>query len=293
MAVLNVTPDSFSDGGELGTLERVVERAREAVEAGAAVLDIGGESTRPGAERVAAEEQIGRVVPAVTAIREAGMTVPITVDTTLRGVAEAALDAGADAINDVSAGEESSGGTVALAAERGCGICLMHRLRAPDADKYSDRYDERGRPDYGERGDDGGGDDGGEGEDAVVRAVRAALLGAASRAEAAGVVHERVCLDVGLGFGKTVEQNVALMRAAGVFVSLGYPVLFGASRKSFIGALSGVEDPGRRVSGSVGAAVSMAERGARLLRVHDVRAHAEALAVSWAITNDERPVRHT
>lgn len=270
MGVLNVTPDSFSDGGQLSSIERVVERARAMVSAGVDVLDVGGESTRPGASRVGDGEQIARVVPAIRALRDAGIAAPVTIDTTLASVAEAALDAGADAINDVSGGEESGWDVARLAGERGCGLVLMHRLVAPGSDVYSHAYVRE--PMYG-----GG----------VVGAVRDALVARADRAVSLGVAAAGVCVDPGLGFGKSVEQNLALMAAAGVFASAfggrGHAVLWGASRKSFVGRLTGVEEASGRVAGSVGVACAVLGRGGRWFRVHDVRAHREALDAAWGV----------
>lgn len=264
MAILNVTPDSFSDGGELADDAAVVERARRAVAEGADILDVGGESTRPGAARVGEEEQIARVVPAVRAIREAGIDAPITVDTTRAVVALAAIDAGADGVNDQSAGIED-GAMLEGAASRGAGIVLMHRLAPSDRDSRSDRY--ASAPVY---------------EGGVVRAVRAFLASRIAAAHRAGIAAEAIAVDPGLGFGKTVEQNYALMARMRELASLGTPVVCGASRKSFIGAASGVAEAGQRTSGSVAAAVAMRLGGGAIFRVHDVRAHAEALRVADA-----------
>lgn len=268
IAILNVTPDSFSDGGQIADTEHALRRAREALEEGADMLDIGGESTRPGAQRVDAQEQIRRVVPAIEAIRAAGIDCPISVDTTRAAVARAALDAGADAVNDVAAAREDED-MLPLAAERACGLILMHRLRPPDADRYSHRYT-ADAPDYSEQG-------------GVVAAVRAFLRRRADAALTAGCDPEAIVLDPGLGFGKTVEQNLALLTAAETFTSLGFPLLSAASRKSFIGHLSGVDRPAERVAGSIAASAAHLFAGARLFRVHDVREHAEALRVGWAI----------
>jgi len=304
--VLNVTPDSFSDGGRWSSAEAVAAAAREAEAAGVSVLDVGGESTRPGAERVAAAEQIRRVSPAIRAIREAGVGLGVTIDTTLAEVASAALDAGADAINDVSAGEESADGTLRLAAERGCGIVLMHRLRAPDADVYSHEY--RSEPRYDADGTGAAGDAGGQGVDGtevvdgtegvdgkeaarrsvgegggglpgVVVAVRHRLVAHAERAAGMGVAREAVAIDPGLGFGKSVRQNVELLRHAGAFVEMGWPVFAGASRKSFLGKLTGVAEPGRRLGSSLGAAAALHAGGVRLIRAHDGAEHVELLRV--------------
>ncbi|USO00332.1 MAG: dihydropteroate synthase [Phycisphaeraceae bacterium] len=270
MAIVNATPDSFSDGGRHNDPSRAVDAARAFVAVGADMLDVGGESTRPGSQRVQADEQIRRVVPVIRAIREAGVDTPISIDTTLAAVAWAALDAGADAINDVSGGEEDPD-LVALAAERACGLILMHRLVPPERDRYSDRYDEA--PAYGD----------------VVEAVRADLGRKAEAAIAAGCDPESIVLDPGLGFGKTVEQNVELVQGSAKLMSLGYPLLGAASRKSFVGRLSmGPMDrdppgPADRLGGSIVFSLAQLARGVRLFRVHDVREQARALRAAWAI----------
>lgn len=275
MAILNVTPDSFSDGGMLPTPHAAADAAERAVGEGADVLDMGAESTRPGAERVPAAEQIRRLVPAVRAVRSRGgalASVPISVDTTLAEVASAALDAGADAVNDVSAGTEDAA-MLTLAARRGAGLVLMHRVAPPGTDRYSDQY--AAAPISGD----------------VMDAVRGFLLGRARAAEGAGVPRGAIVLDPGLGFGKTVEQNLELIRRTGELAGLGYPVLSGVSRKSFVGrAMLRPEDratgtpppPAERVPGSVGLSVAHLVAGARIFRVHDVRAHAAALRAAWA-----------
>jgi dihydropteroate synthase len=236
------------------------------VDEGADMLDVGGESTRPGAARVSVEEQVRRVIPAIEAIRGAGITAPISVDTTREAVARAALDAGADAINDVSGGTEDPA-LLDLVAERHAGLVLMHRLRAPNADRYSDQYG-GSAPVY---------------EGGVVEQVLKTLRDLAREARDAGVAAESIVIDPGLGFGKTVEQNFALIAATGRFASLGYGVLCGASRKSFIGKASGVEDPASRVEGSMAASVAQRLAGGNIFRIHDVGDHARALRVADAI----------
>lgn len=266
MGVLNATPDSFSDGGDHLDPASAAAAGEEMIEAGAAILDVGGESTKPGSERVGPEEQVARVVPVIEALRDGDATrsVVITIDTTLSVVAEAALDAGADAVNDVSAGREDPA-ILELVASRGAGLVLMHRLRAPDQDQYSDRYVQP--PVY----------------DDVVDEVRAFLDRHAARAEAAGVSPDAIVVDPGLGFGKTVDQNLDLVRGLGRIVGDGRPVLAGASRKSFLGAISGESDPRNRGIESATAGVEAWRRGAGILRIHDVDAHRRALAVAAAI----------
>jgi dihydropteroate synthase len=263
MGVINATPDSFSDGGQFRDAEHAAQHALQLVEEGATVLDIGGESTRPGASRVDAEEQVRRVVPVIARVRSRS-NVAITVDTTLASVAEAALEAGADAVNDVSAGCEDPA-MLPLVAKKGAGIILMHRLAEPGDDQYSDRYAEP--PIY----------------DDVVREVASFLLMRAELCLAAGIAREAIALDPGLGFGKSVSQNYELLARTSELAALGYPVLVGASRKSFLGAVTGRSDPEQRIIGSVVAAVAAYGGGARIMRAHDVGAHREALLVAHAV----------
>lgn len=266
MAIVNVTPDSFSDGGESWSVESALARMAAAARDGAAMLDVGGESTRPGAARVAADEQVRRVVPAIRAAREAGITLPISVDTTRASVARAALDAGANAINDVSAGLEDDG-MLALAAERGAGMVLMHRLRPPGEDRYSTAYEREPEYDAGRGG--------------VVGVVVEFLSERASAAIRAGVARESIVLDPGLGFGKSVAQNYELARRIGEVMRLGFPVLSAASRKSFLGRPG--DAPRDRAAASVGVSVAHLLAGVRLFRVHDVAEHVGALRVATAL----------
>jgi len=275
IAILNLTPDSFHDGGRLPTVEDAVRAAERAVAEGADALDIGGESTRPGSERVAAEEQTRRIIPAIEAIRARGgplSTIPISVDTTLAPVSLAALDAGADAINDVSAGLEDAS-MLALAAERRAGLILMHRLAPPERDAYSDRY--ATPPVYGD----------------VVAETGSFLRTRAEAAMAAGVIRDAIVIDPGLGFGKTVDQNLELIRRTGELAALGYPVLSGLSRKSFVGRAAGLTGsaPADRLEGTLALSVAHLHAGARLFRVHDVAPHARALAAAWAAMGPVRP----
>jgi len=258
MGILNVTPDSFSDGGCFEGVDAAVSHARGLVQGGASIIDVGGESTRPGASRVSGGEQIERVRPVIHAIRSVS-DIPLSVDTTRAEVAEACLDAGADIINDVSAGLEDAA-MLPLAASRGCGVVLMHRLRPPDEDCWSDAYEQD--PDYGE---------------AVTATVTQWLLDRAAAAEATGVAGDAICLDPGLGFGKSVAQNWSLIAGTGRLVATGYPILAAASRKSFIGAVTGLKDPARRDAASATVSALQVAAGARLLRVHDVPGHARAI----------------
>lgn len=271
MAILNATPDSFFDGGVLMDPDAAVARAEQAVAEGADILDIGGESTRPGASRVPADEQVRRVIPVVAAIRRAGGALgaaPISVDTTSAEVADAVLDAGADAINDVSAGTEDAR-MPGLVARRGAGVVLMHRLRPPGLDSYSDRY--AAPPDYAREG-------------GVVAAVCSFLATRAHAALEAGTARESIVLDPGLGFGKTVEQNLELIRRTGELCALGFPILSGISRKSFTGAWAGLKGstPSQRLAPSVALTLEHRRSGASVFRVHDVAEHRRALDAEGA-----------
>src|ERR671910_1394678 len=257
MGVLNVTPDSFSDGGEFFGLEPGVAQAGKLFDEGAQVIDVGGESTRPGSDPVSPEEELSRVLPVIQGMLSARPDSIVSIDTYRSSVAKAALDAGARAVNDVTAlGDPRMAG---LMAERGCPIILMHMLGEPKSMQQDPRYED------------------------VVREVRDFLAERAERAIAAGVEPENIILDPGIGFGKTLEHNLALLRRLDSLVELGFPVLFGASRKRFIGRITGVEDARDRVSGTMAANVLAYERGATFFRVHDVRPNREALAVAEAV----------
>jgi dihydropteroate synthase len=266
MGVVNATPDSFSDGGSYRHAEEAADAAIAMAEAGAAIIDLGGESTRPGAARVPAAEQIRRVVPVIDAIRRRS-EIPISIDTTLSAVAEAALAAGADAVNDVSAGTEDPRllHLVGAHGSEGCGLVLMHRLLPPGEDRFSDRYESP--PRYGD----------------LAGEVESFLLARAAVAEGAGVDPEAIAFDPGLGFGKSVAQNFSLLAGISRFAGLGRPLLAGASRKSFIGAAAGVESPRDRVAGSVVAACAAWAGGARIIRTHDVAATVQGLRVMAAV----------
>lgn len=289
MAILNVTPDSFSDGGKLGSVDEIVRVAMEAVDAGASVLDVGGESTRPGASRVDADEQIARVVPAIRAIHGAigerwsdgSGQIPISIDTTLAPVARAALDAGASIINDVSGGLEDPS-ILTLAAERRAGLILMHRERTPDQDRYSTEYTSHAASTDGAlRGTGGSPPIAGD----VVAHVEVALRALLQNAIRAGVNERAIVLDPGLGFGKTVEQNLELIRGTELLLAIGPPLLSALSRKSFVGAVSGPAGrsiaPDQRLGGTIALTLEHLRRGVRLFRVHDVRPVAEAIRASW------------
>jgi dihydropteroate synthase len=261
MGVVNVTPDSFSDGGEFLDSRRAIEHAVELVREGADVLDIGGESTRPGAAAVGADEERRRVVPVLEGL--VGVGVPISIDTSKAAVAEAALDAGATWVNDVTA-LRGDPDLAALCAERRCEVVLMHMLGDPRTMQDDPRYDD------------------------VVDDVKAFLAGRVEAAVAAGVDEQRIWVDPGIGFGKTVEHNLELLRRLGELRELGRPVLLGASRKSFIGKITG-RDPQDRVGGTIATTVAGATQGAAAVRVHDVAATRDALATVAAITEGWEP----
>jgi len=269
IGVVNITPDSFSDGGRYVEVEAAVAHALRLVEEGADVIDIGGESTRPGAARVPAAEQIALVVPVIEGVRRRSNAL-ISIDTTRASVVEAAIDAGAAIINDVSAGMEDEE-MIALAASRRCGFILMHRLRPPDEDQYSHEYAQP--PEYAD----------------VVESVGAFLRERLAAFEAGGVRNEMMVVDPGLGFGKSVEDNYVLIARLGeLAAAVGRPVVCAASRKSFIGAVSGEADPASRLAGSLAAAIAAYHMGVRLFRVHDVAAHRQGLAVARAVIDVEQ-----
>lgn len=256
MGILNVTPDSFSDGGRFASVDDAVARAQAMIEQGVDLIDVGGESTRPGSLPVEPAEQIRRVVPVIETLRASG--VMISIDTTRADVGAAAIDAGAGLLNDVSGGTFDPA-MMPLAAKRAVPIVLMHMLGTPltmqDAPHYAD----------------------------VVSEVRTHLQSRASAAIDAGVPRHRVLLDVGIGFGKSLEHNLALLRHYDAFAALGHATLLGTSRKGFIGKLSGVQQPEDRVFGSVATAVWGVTHGASIVRVHDVAATVQALRVIDAI----------
>lgn len=266
IGILNMTPDSFSDGGNYNTPAQALDRAKLMLDEGADALDIGGESTRPGATRITPDDQIARVVPVISAIRAAGLNIPITIDTTRAPVARAALDAGADAINDVSAAQED-GDMLALAAERACGLILMHRERPPEHDRFSDQYT---RPPV---------------QGPITQRVIEALRASRDRAIDAGVPKGSIMLDPGLGFGKDVEQNLELITNTPQLVALGHPVLSALSRKSFVGriSLNRDSDPDERLAGTLACSVLHLANGAGAYRVHDVAEHRAALDAAWRV----------
>ena len=255
MGILNVTPDSFSDGGLHASAEAAIAAGRQMLADGADILDIGGESTRPGAAPVTPGEEQARILPVIRALSGA----VVSVDTRNAATMAAALDAGARIINDVSALMHDPA-TLALVAARGCPVVLMHMRGEPGT-----------MDDHAVYGD-------------VAAEVLAELLAARDRALAAGVKAENIALDPGFGFAKRGSQNVTLLRATGRFATLGHPLLIGLSRKKFLGEISGEPDPARRDPASLAAALFAAGLGAHILRVHDVAGTARALRV-WQNLN--------
>jgi dihydropteroate synthase len=259
MGVVNVTPDSFSDGGRFLALDAAVAHGVRLAEEGAALIDVGGESTRPGAEPVALEEELRRVVPVIERLRAATRAV-ISVDTGKPEVMRAALAAGAGLVNDVYA-LRAPGALEAVAAS-GCALCLVHMQGEPRTMQASPRYAD------------------------VVGEVRAFLAERVAACRAAGIEAQRIAVDPGFGFGKTLEHNLTLLRHLRELTAGGQPVLVGLSRKSMVGTLTG-RPPGERVNGSVALAVVAALAGARIVRAHDVAATVEALQIVAAVIGRE------
>jgi dihydropteroate synthase len=258
MGVVNVTPDSFSDGGRYLEADAAVEHGLALMDEGAAILDVGGESTRPGAAPVSEEEELRRVLPVVGPLAAAGNRVSI--DTSKVAVARAALDAGATIVNDVSAFRFDPG-LAGLVAERRAHCCLMHMLGEPRTMQEDPRYED------------------------VVSEVKAFLEGRLDFAVAEGVPEERVWLDPGIGFGKTVGHNLELLRRLDEIVAIGRPVVVGTSRKSFLGKLAGGKPEGERLPGTIATNVLALERGASVFRVHDVAPVLDALTIAAATVN--------
>ena len=253
MGVVNVTPDSFSDGGAFFHPQAAITEARGMYDEGAVIVDIGGESTRPGSEGVSLEEELARVEPVLEALPD----VPVSIDTSKAEVAKRAFAAGAVLVNDVTAlrGDPDLAGVVA--GSEAC-LCLMHMLGDPRTMQDDPRYDD------------------------VVSEVKSFLEGRLAFAVEQGVEEERVWLDPGIGFGKTVEHNLELLRRLDEIVAIGRPVVIGTSRKSFLGKLAGGRDETQRLPGTIAANVLALERGATVFRVHDVAQNADALKVAAA-----------
>jgi len=258
MGILNVTPDSFSDGGLHAAPDSAVAAALRMVEEGADIIDVGGESTRPGAPEVPADEEIHRVATVIGDLR-AKADVPISIDTRKAKVARAALDAGADIVNDISA-LRGDPALAPLCADRECPVVLMHMKGTPRKMQADPRYDD------------------------VVDEVLNFLGEAVARAVAAGIAWERTIVDPGIGFGKTVEHNLALVNRLDELAETGRPVLLGASRKSFIGKTLDIDSPAERLEGTLAVTALAVARGARIVRVHDVAANVRVVRMAEAVT---------
>jgi dihydropteroate synthase len=258
MGILNVTPDSFSDGGKFSGLNAALQQVERMLSEGADIIDIGGESTRPGSDPVAAGEQIQRVVPVIQAIRQQGSDVLISIDTTLSEVAKAALDAGADIINDVSGGRDDAA-ILKLAAQTGVPIILMHSQGAPKTMQDNPRYEN------------------------VVQEVLDALDECVNAALKAGIKKEAIAIDPGIGFGKRKQDNLDLLAHLDALVAMGYPVLLGTSRKRFMGTICDVSEPSELVTATAVTTALGVMAGVRMFRVHDVRENRQAADVAWAI----------
>ena len=265
MGVVNVTPDSFSDGGRYLDAQAAIEHGLELEAEGAAILDVGGESTRPGADPVPEPEELRRVIPVIEGLIARGAGARISIDTMKAGVATRALDVGASLVNDVTAfrGDPEMAAVVAGA---GVDCCLMHMLGDPRTMQDDPHYDD------------------------VVDDIKAFLAERMAFAVKAGIAEERILLDPGIGFGKTIEHNLELLRRLGEFLDLGRPVVIGTSRKSFLGRLTGRE-ASERVAATVATNVLAYERGARVFRVHDVAPVHDALTVTAATVSPPWMIR--
>lgn len=261
MGILNVTPDSFSDGGMYSSTRDAVARGLNMVEEGADIIDIGGESTRPGSQRVDATEQKRRILDVIAALsKELPEHILISVDTTLRSVAEAALDAGAGFVNDVTGGTDDEE-MISLVAERNVPYCIMHMQGRPGDMQDNPRYDNVGKE------------------------VSDFLLQQADKAIAAGVSKKHIVLDPGIGFGKRTEHNLALCNQLNVLTQQGYEVLLGTSRKRFMGEICQAEDPAARMPATCATTALGVQAGVKIFRVHDVWQNRQAADVSYAICN--------
>ena len=257
MGILNVTPDSFSDGGLFDKPDAAIAHAKAMQEQGASILDIGGESTRPGAAVVPVEDEIARTAPVISAIR-ASSEVPISIDTRKAGVGQAAIDAGATLINDVAAFTYDPE-LLDVAAKAKAPVCVMHAQGTPENMQDDPQYDD------------------------VLLDIYDFLEERVAAAEAAGIPRDQIIVDPGIGFGKTIDHNLRILRGIAIFHSLGCPILLGASRKRFIGSIGGGKDAQDRLGGSVAVALWGARQGVQILRVHDIFATKQALDLEWAI----------
>jgi dihydropteroate synthase len=259
MGILNVTPDSFSDGGQFLRPEAALMQARK-MAAGADILDIGGESTRPGAVDVDEAEEVARTAPVIAALREAGLDIPISIDTRKAAVAEAAFSAGASILNDVTA-LQFDPAMAATAERRNAPVILMHSIATPATMQNDPEYDD------------------------VLLDVYDALAARIAAAEAAGIPRARIAVDPGIGFGKTLQHNLILLSRLSLFHNLGVPVLLGASRKRFIGTISAESDAQKRLPGSLAVALAGVAQGMQMIRVHDVAETRQAVSLWQASTS--------
>mmetsp|Transcript_29253 Transcript_29253/g.56688 ORF Transcript_29253/g.56688 Transcript_29253/m.56688 type:complete len:327 (+) Transcript_29253:585-1565(+) len=254
MGILNTTPDSFSDGGQFDDLSRAVVHGRALIGDGAGILDIGGESTRPGAATVAVDEEITRTAPVISALRGAGVVSPISIDTRKAAVAKAALDAGASIVNDVS-GFTYDADLARLCAARGVPVCVMHAQGDPQTMQQNPTYDD------------------------VLLDVYDFLADRIASLTALGIGKQHIIADPGIGFGKTVAHNLALLNRISLFHGLGVPILLGASRKRFIGTIGAAPEASGRMPGSIAVALAALAQGVQIIRAHDVADHAQAIAL--------------
>jgi dihydropteroate synthase len=257
MGIVNVTPDSFSDGGQHDQTETAIAHARQLIAQGAQILDIGGESTRPGADPVMLEMELARIMPVLDAVKDSGAA--ISIDTCKAEVMRAALAEGADMINDVT-GMRAAQARAVVAQHPNCGVCVMHMQGEPRTMQQNPQYEN------------------------VVREVHQALLHQAHTLQESGVDRSRISIDPGLGFGKTLAQNYQLIAELETIAASGYPVVFGASRKSMLGAVTG-KSVDQRLAGSLAAALAGVAHGAKVLRVHDMAETRDALMVWQAVKN--------
>ncbi len=255
MGIVNVTPDSFSDGGKYSSVDLAVEHALQLIAEGADILDIGGESTRPGADPVGLDEELRRVVPVIEALSKV-TTVPLSIDTYKPEVMRAAIEAGADIVNDICALRED--GALEIVANSNAGVCLMHMQGIPQTMQINPQYAD------------------------VVNEVKQFLIDRVEACLAHGIARERIMLDPGFGFGKTTAHNVALIQHLDSFVGLGFPLLVGLSRKSVLGRIAGGDEQ-QRLHAGLAASVISVMKGAKIVRVHDVKATVDALKVVAAV----------
>jgi dihydropteroate synthase len=259
MGILNVTPDSFSDGGKYTELDTALEQAKTMLVEGVNIIDIGGESTRPGSDSVSIDKQITRVVPVITGIRnKVSKTIPISIDTTLSDVAKAALDAGANIINDISAGQTDQS-ILQLASKREVPIILMHMKGTPKTMQNSPSYNQ------------------------VIEEVVESLKMRVEEALAANIKKHNIAIDPGIGFGKRTEDNINLLAYLDKIVALGYPVVLGTSRKRFMGSLCVATEPAELVTATAVTTALGVMSGVKMFRVHDVKENRQAIDVAWAI----------